>query len=94
MASVFAPAIDPTVADVALQHAVANGVGEGHVPVVARGVLRQFGLKAVQVFDQGCGDRIRSKSGANVRESNRAACVGWGITRDCRPHAFSSSSSV
>jgi hypothetical protein len=48
---------------IALHHAVANGVGEGHVPVVARRVPWQFSLKAVQVFDQGCGNRICPKSG-------------------------------
>ena len=63
---------------IAVHHAVANGVGERHVPVVARRVLWQFSLKAVQVVDQGCGDRIRSEAGANVRESNRAGCVRFG----------------
>jgi hypothetical protein len=42
-------------------------------------VLWQFSLKAVQVLDQGRGDRIRSESGANVRESNRAACAASGL---------------
>ena len=55
---------------ITLHHAVAHGVGEGHVPVVARRVLWQFSLKAVQILDQRRRDRIHPKSGANARGIN------------------------
>jgi hypothetical protein len=55
--------------DKAVQHAVANCVGEGHVPVIARRLLRQLGLHIMQVINQGFGDGSRSESGANVLTS-------------------------
>ena len=61
--------------DVAVQHAVADGVGERHVPVVARRMLRQLGLEVVQVVDQRFGDRFRAEPGANVfRATLLAVC--------------------
>ena len=53
--------------DIVIQHAIANGVGQGHVPVVARCMLRQLGLQIVQVVYQGFGNLIGSGSDANVR---------------------------
>ena len=41
--------------DVVVEHAVADGVGERHVPVVASRVLRQLGLPIAQVVEQGLG---------------------------------------
>ena len=59
------PAIASTVVDVAVEHAVADGIGERHVPVVARRVLRQLGLEVVQVVDQRFGNRLGAGTGAN-----------------------------
>ena len=53
--------------DIAVQHAVANRIGEGHVPVVARCVLRQLGLQIVQVVDQRLTDGLDIESRADVR---------------------------
>jgi hypothetical protein len=61
---------------VAVHHSIAHGIGESHVPVVARRVLRQLALKAMQIVDQGWGDRIRFESGSNVVRAIRLACPG------------------
>ena len=60
---------------IALHHAVANGVGEGHVPVVARRVLRRLPLQAVQILDQRGGDCIRAEPGSNACGGNRLSSV-------------------
>ena len=53
--------------DVAVDHPIANGKGQRHIPVVARGVLRQLALQAPQVVDQRLSDRVDAKPGANTR---------------------------
>ena len=69
--------------DIAVQHAVANRVGERHVPVVARGMLRRFGLEAVQVVDQRLGDRVGAESRADVR-SLGSRSLPWLVAWFCR----------
>src|SRR6516164_2320773 len=65
--------------DIAIHHAVANGVREGHVPIVARRVPRQFALEAMQVIDQSFDDCVRTKAPANVHGSV-APYVGLGVS--------------
>src|SRR5262249_40826951 len=59
-----------------VHHAVANGISERHIPVIARGMLRQLALKAAEIFDQGRGDRIRFESGANALRIVRRPSLG------------------
>jgi hypothetical protein len=48
-----------------VQHAVADGIGKGHVPIVARRVLGQLGLEEMQVVDQRFGNGLGAGAGAN-----------------------------
>ena len=41
--------------DVAMQHAIADGIGERHAPVRCVAMLGQLGLKTVQVLDRAPG---------------------------------------
>jgi hypothetical protein len=75
--------------DVAIQQAVADRVGERHVPVVARRVSRKLGLVMVQVFDQRGGDGIRAESGAHSRRVSLALGPVLGCLDDSRFHSAS-----
>ena len=70
---------------IAIHHAVANGVCEGHVPVVAGRVLWQLGLEAMQVIDQSFDDCIDTKAPANVR-GRVALYLSLGVSRDFGRH--------
>ena len=73
--------------DIAVEHAVTNREGQRHIPVVARGVFRQFGLEIVQVVDQRLGDGIRRESGANVLLTISSEGLGQIVLDGC--HRFS-----
>src|SRR5688572_3176788 len=51
--------------DIAVEHTITNRVGERHVPVVSRRVLRQLGLEIMQIVGHRLRDGIRSQPGAN-----------------------------
>ena len=62
--------------DVVVDHAIADGVGQSHVPVVAGRLLRQLGLKAPQVLDQRTGDGVGPGPGANACDVDLASSSG------------------
>src|SRR5678815_1212304 len=52
--------------DVPAQHAIANGVCERHVPIVARRKLRRLGLQVIQVVEQCFADRLGAHRSTNA----------------------------
>ena len=68
-----ASAIASSVRDVAVQHAIAHGIGQRHVPVVSRRMSGKLGLLTVQVVDQRFGNRVRTQPGAHV------LCISQGV---------------